>query len=362
MLGNRNRAADVRDGRSPAPLADPYLEWASAASFDVMSIEGDWVPLLVELNDRIRLAEFAARPWLTRRDLRSSVRVPVLYRTAPQGLAAATVCTVLVRTRAFREVIADPGWNRNIRHFGFGLPLSNVPAVRPSPAGRARGVRVPPQPQPVVIGLIDDGLAFAHERFCEPGQRTRIQYLWNQEAMAAPPVGAVPYGRELTAADIDRALSASLAGGQIDDSDVYYQLRHEDYRNSIHKAVGRRIAHGTHVMDLAATVAAPPAAAARPIIAVQVSSKVTGDTSGAHLTAAVLDGIWYILNRADRLAPRGSLADVVINTSYGMLAGPHDGSHALEMAIDQIVRGRQERGAKLAVVLPVGNDRLSRCH
>jgi len=53
---------------------------------------------------------------------------------------------------------------------------------------------------------------------------------------------------------------------------------------------------------------------------------------------------------------------VVVNLSYGRLAGPHDGTLDLELAIDAIVSNCAKAGISLRVVLPAGNSYISRCH
>ena len=97
------------------------------------------------------------------------------------------------------------------------------------------------------------------------------------------------------------------------------------------------------------------------LIGVQLPKGVTKGTSGGLLTPAALDAMHFILNRADQIASdesTGSLP-VVVNLSYGIIAGPHDGSSLLERAIDQLIATRP---TALRVVLPAGNYYLSRCH
>jgi hypothetical protein len=67
----------------------------------------------------------------------------------------------------------------------------------------------------------------------------------------------------------------------------------------------------------------------------------------------VLDGLMYILARC---APG---ADVVVNISWGTLAGPHDGSSILEAAMDQLIDLLHGR---LQITVPAGNAYQSRTH
>jgi hypothetical protein len=114
------------------------------------------------------------------------------------------------------------------------------------------------------------------------------------------------------------------------------------------------------VLDLAAG-AKPGAAPKWPIVCVQLPIATTADTSGATLAVKVIDGIWYILLRSLEVA-RLPLP-VVINLSYGIFAGPHDGTSHLECAIDAIVELWQGAfGVDVQVVMPAGNGHLSRIH
>jgi hypothetical protein len=88
----------------------------------------------------------------------------------------------------------------------------------------------------------------------------------------------------------------------------------------------------------------------RPIVCVQLPTITVADTSGLGLERYMLDGLHYILDRADRIAvSRGcDPLPVVVNFSSGVLAGPHDGSHPIEAAIDETIEwqrpGSCERG------------------
>jgi hypothetical protein len=99
----------------------------------------------------------------------------------------------------------------------------------------------------------------------------------------------------------------------------------------------------------------------RPIVCVQLPAAVTDDTSGASLDTYVVDGIRYILDQADAIARSRGCArlPVVINLSYGTIAGRHDGTSDIELAIAELIAARE---GSLQVVLPAGNGRLERCH
>jgi hypothetical protein len=227
-------------------------------------------------------------------------------------------------------------------------------------------------PPIVVMGIIDDGIAFAHERFRKIVgglAESRVENWWLQDGPFNPghfpftaPGGAlppVPYGCELSRLQINQLLAACTnAAGEIDDDLAYHQARLLDFRKKGHKSAAWRTAHGTHVMDLACGFDPDPPRHDRPIICVQLPVRVTANTSGATLFPFVLDALWYIFIHASQI-PGAENAPIVINLSYGRLEGPHDGTDLIELAIQALVF---LSGGRVRVVLPAGNSYLSRTH
>lgn len=215
---------------------------------------------------------------------------------------------------------------------------------------------------PVVVGIIDDGIAFAHERF-RNGAASRVEYWWLQDGPYSPG-SPVPFGRELKKDKIDSLLTACTHAGVVNEDELYRLAGLIDFRLEGHKSAAWRLAHGTHVMDLACGFDASAGRNDRPIVCVQLPARVTADTSGANLTPYSIEAIDYILDRADQIAAASGTGrlPVVINFSYGKLAGPHDGTSELEAFIDQRIAERDALGSSLDVVLPAGNSHLLRCH
>ena len=227
-----------------------------------------------------------------------------------------------------------------------------------------------PNPGTVVVGVIDYGIAFAHERFRLKQEETRIEYFWVQDAPcgegdAGQPEGQeavnpVPYGREINKGQID-VLLAAHADSKIVDEERLYRRAAVQLGNRWLRSVSRRVAHGTHVMDLACGYdLTDEDGRKRPIVCVQLPEATTADTSGENLDAYALDGIRYILERAEAIARQNDWAPlpVVINFSYGNVAGPHDGTSDLEEAIDELINAHPN----LKVVIPSGNSHLGRLH
>lgn len=239
-----------------------------------------------------------------------------------------------------------------------------------------------------LVGIIDEGIAFAHERFRLPDHKTRVEYFWHQDGKCRGPHPNGFYGREQRKDDwrypqhgsslhvdgIDTMLTRSVVGNQVDEDRFYRTSGLLDYTKPGHKAAAHRVAHGTHVLDIAAGYApnnAPGSSVGlnkRPIIAVQLPTRTVADTSGLGLEKYMLDGVRYILNRARRFSIAHGIPNlpVVINFSSQLLAGPHDGRSVIEEAIEELLQERRNRidgtGGPTELVLPAGNSHLSRGH
>lgn len=231
-----------------------------------------------------------------------------------------------------------------------------------------------PAPSPmllsrVAIGIIDDGIAFAHERFRAsadddvPGrQRTRFAALWLQDLETDAEDNSVAFGTRLEFNAIDAWFRRSAAAtGEIDEAEVYRLAGVHDFAKDTHKSTALRAAHGTHVADIACGYDPRDEGAkgaSVPIFAVQLPDAVTADTSGVNMGSYVLQALRQIMLWADRLDNEKPVP-LVVNFSYGILAGPKDGTHYLEREIDRLVEHRN-RTQPTAVVLPSGNAYRSR--
>ncbi len=229
----------------------------------------------------------------------------------------------------------------------------------------------------VIVGVIDEGLAFGHERFRAADGSSRVEFAWLQDAPCAYSTDAVGYGRELSKRGftddagrkilgIDALLRRHSKRGPLDESAFYRDAGLIDFGRREHKAAARRVAHGTHVMDLACGYPPKENRVDRPIICVQLPTATVADTSGIGLEKFMYDALLYICARADDLSNGGTSGDkklpLVINFSSGMRGGPHDGGSAIESAIDRLVQQRCFHDRPTAVVLPAGNSNLVRGH
>lgn len=237
--------------------------------------------------------------------------------------------------------------------------------------------RLDPLPQTVIMGVIDDGIAFANARFLRPGPsdqfQTRMAAFWNQDATCGntrPTQGyTLPFGHDWTQDEINAGLFTYPDGPHPDPAFAYRQ-------SQMSRAVAGLVQHGTHVMDLAAgydahdttanTLGEVPAdmALRRPIVAVQLAQLATQNASGAFMVPFVTHAIEYILDRAIRLQPEtGDRVPLVLNFSYGIYAGAMGGTGALEEWIDAAVTAMwHDHSIPVWVVLPAGNSHMDRTH
>ena len=225
----------------------------------------------------------------------------------------------------------------------------------------------------LIEALIDGGLALANNAFLDAQGASRIQHFWRQDngcggprpgqgqhrdghvpldpARAGRTPGDLGYGHELNCAAIAQAMHRfTPAGGTLDENALYRHLQLWDLTNPVN--------HGTHVMGLASghgSLLRPhnDTASHCDLVAVQLDWPNILDTSGGAMNVSILDGLIYILTRCHEAAP------VVVNISWGTLAGPHDGSSVLEAAMDQII---DLMGGRLQITVPAGNAHQSRTH
>jgi hypothetical protein len=272
----------------------------------------------------------------------------------------------------------------------FQLGLPRVPVASGDKARTAQWNQAPTQ---VVIGVIDDGFAFAHsEFFSTDSKNARTKHIWDQNGGHRRsdrndwlPVTAFNYGYELADEAIEKAvLLADTPGGYRAYAQLDYVPRRPDAESTSLSLsdplvgvapAGSMITatHGTAVLALAAGRSVPLDGTGMrlghkpnhaddgpdwPLILVQLPSRTSLDSSGGSLGVHVLDGLHFITQRArgDKAGPTPN--PVVVNISYGAIAGPHDGTTMLECAINDLVT----KYAQLWVVLAAGNAHGSKTH
>jgi hypothetical protein len=262
---------------------------------------------------------------------------------------------------------------------GIPLPRLTLP-IRALPPG---GAINPPGPRPdpspkigrdlqsdsVIVGVIDSGVALAHERFRRPDGGTRILNAWQQGGAWGGQMH-LPFGSELMQADIDAAMAASPTPHGVDEAAFNRRAGLVDYADAASERwIETAAPHGTHVADLAAGFDPAAKGSERdrlPMIVVNLAPRAAIGPSGSFLEFYVIWAIRHIVTTADAIwQSRFASADkvgqkgfpVVINLSYGLLAGPRDGTMAVQKYVAALNAGRAGR-PPVVLMLPAGNDNL----
>lgn len=261
----------------------------------------------------------------------------------------------------------SPRFRQSAKCIQLGLPLcsSALTSIPGRPKSKLGKPAIYPDagfpPETVVVGIIDDGIAFAHERFRRSDGTTRFAYFWHQDGRPAS-WPTVSLGREYGKKEIDALLGQAKHLGGVDEEKLYCLAGVADFAQLGRNTISWRLSHGTHVLDVAAGYDMKCNRTDRPIIGVQLPVACTASQSGAGLEPFVLCAIQYILHRAALLSVKaGRRLPVVINYSYSTYAGPHDGTSLLERAID-IMMAQTHPKNRRRMVLPAGNSNNARCH
>jgi hypothetical protein len=340
---------DGGGGKAPRPV-DPYLVWALWTDFRAFtpnSADLTELPFLVELNDPLNPP--------------SQLAMRGLYAVAlGAGDARAHCVTGLVQPRDLDAFLHSS----EVVRCQLGLPRLASAARESMDAPHNCSLREEQDAsKPVWFGIIDDGFAVAHPAFVDGQGVSRYRHLWDQNEHAASShwhhTCVVGYGAELS----------WPASTPMPEASFYPSV---DYLCELPSAPWRadqvppgRTAHGTAVAGLAAGRNMAPGAAADPasdvpMVAVQLPRATVADTSGGSLGVHVLDGLRYILWRAEARSHgvRAPETQVVVNLSFGGAGGAHDGQSILECAMDELIAQR----GNLAIVLPAGNSYRARVH
>jgi hypothetical protein len=343
-------------------VIDPYAYWAlgpGLQDFRLPSVAEQSVPVLL----RRKAGPWDEKAWAL---WRSVVEGPDMPERPPRdaepsdvGFFPLTKTLRLIEDHRFRRFF------ETLEHFTLGPPLPSSSVILRGHK-EARSLQSPSQavtPGTVIIGIIDDGIPFAHERFRKADGTTRVESVWVQHGLSADvPIG-FDNGFEVLKADIDNYLATCRQGDAIDEDEIYRRAGVADFTRDGRKSLAWRASHGAHVMDVACGWD-PEEAPDWRIICVQLPTATTADSSGASLAPYAVKALEYIRNRAQAIAGPGQSLPVVVNFSYGLLAGPHDGTHAIELAFDRILRQHNTTpGNKpMRVVIPSGNSHLARAH
>lgn len=309
---------------------------------------------------------FAGSPYLHELALRTAAPAPQPIPLATLEAYATNALGPAAQMDAGKAVLSALSYYAKLPEiYGAHFPAETI-NPKPSqgkPDLSAKFVDALPD-QPVLLAVLDEGLPFLHQRTIGPKGASRMVSAWQQEAKpqnlsACRP----PIGRCIDNAEIQRLID----GGQHEDT-AYRSCAAIDYNLPTSQRLSQPETHGAAVLGLAAGkkddthllmgVSFPPAA--------------VKDSSGTMLPFFVLLAICHCVEQTQRLAEylRGSdpkrfkdiAIPLVINLSYGILAGPKDGSGTLESVMEHLshLSPNDIPGiAEVQFVLPMGNGRQS---
>ncbi len=297
--------------------ADPYLVWADARG--TLPADLDRISVLVELTTNQTIDKL---PNLSGPGPKHIVEVSSLYPGTKGSGLSVRYCTMQVRPSFFSSLV-DCG----VARYAIGWP--RIPVAAQDKSIDLTWETVTRKP---VIAVIDDGLPFLHDafRYRDPAKKERSRVMWFKSLDKK-------FDVELSSTKIESYLSTPEAA-------VYKSLGYA--------RVASDVSHGAHVMGTAAGKNGSGFARELPVIAVQLPARTVVDSSGGSLAVHAADALRYVLNQVPPNRP------VVACMSYGIHAGPHDGSSLLECAMDEMLTQRQNA----AVVIPAGNNYLARGH
>lgn len=349
----------------PDPLSgtDPYLVWADGCDFapygDLKAPEK--IATLIELkpgqtvHDLIAHAGGGLQPSDIPAAYRGAGPQPRFITAWPRAEFFKRLKTSLAPVVA-RAEISLPVVPQRPRYKPPAAPTCG-PAVQ-------RGIH-----RKTVIGVIDDGCAFAHYHLQDSAGNTRVRALWDQEDQGAfVAQGQIPAdfgrGHEVTGIQLQTLINSFTQYQAVDESACYAAASYD----RLQKAA----THGTHVTDVLAgaepvgsrvgTATMPPtwadandvaASDDAGIVFVQLPRACLQDPSGAWLDLHVLDAMRYILSCAD-----GQTEQIIINLSFGPQRGPNDGTGMLEEAFEELAT----EFAHLTLTVAAGNGFSERGH
>lgn len=234
---------------------------------------------------------------------------------------------------------------------------AELPSPEPSRPDIPNGLEDAIKHAQVIHVVIDDTILPIHHHTRLVNGKTRYAAIWHQDGVYKEGQSS-PFGRVWYRDEIDKILQQNPAT-------IRREFGHDVSRRTGMPTGAIAMSHGSAVVDLFAGYSPREDLFAqtgvgdekRPIIGVQLPAQVFWDSSGLALGFFISTALDFVVSVAAGMG--GGEKPMVINLSYGMTAGPHDGSSFIERIID---RQLQDRRAKAAteMVLPVGNDHLAR--
>ena len=160
-------------------LIAPYAKWAILTDF--AHLKGEWFRVLLELNEPA--SAFAAR--IEKPFFMEHLRIPYIYQSPPREFKAddLTFCMANMTRKTLRALVTCVGTDEFVTRLMPLRPMIKrleLGTTEPSPLKKSRfriaAPLAPKSPETGVVAIIDDGLAFANERFRFANGTTRFEY------------------------------------------------------------------------------------------------------------------------------------------------------------------------------------------
>lgn len=175
-----------------------------------------------------------------------------------------------------------------------------------------------------LIGIVDSGIDYTLEDFCNPDGTTRIRALWDQTIMGNPPEGYA-IGTEYTKEQINAALFAESPAEQRRLVPSVDTSGHGTAVAGIAAGSGSTGNGASAAGDVKQNVGVAPESE---LIVVKMENPRTG---GFPRTTELMMGVDYVIRKG--LEYR---LPVAVNISFGNTYGSHDGSSLMERFLDDI--------------------------
>lgn len=233
------------------------------------------------------------------------------------------------------------------------------------------------------LTVIDDSFAFLNDAFIDRASKTRP---WRFDEIWFQDLPAVQSGRFRNGVRLDQdAVKPGIENPEgLSDFDLYrktYEARGDggairtfvplDLSSGRHQPLGFSESHGTHVAARALQVfdhkktEGLELSLTGVVLPVEVTENTSGSTLGSYLLAGIRQAMMWndqfyqgdATACEDRAQASGQVP-LVINFSYGVLAGMKDGTSRLNRAISEMIKARNGfvECRPTALVVPMGNS------
>ncbi|WP_299144251.1 S8 family serine peptidase [uncultured Tateyamaria sp.] len=346
--------------RDDAPLLDEVTDFRLTLAQAQVSefVDEIWWSVLIEVAN-VSIDEFEASVV----DYGSDLLIPAAYDAADRSREMARQPITIYARKRLIDTLNHADNPHHVVSLHLGAQTSDAYLDFDATSPELTPVTV--ADDAVVMAVVDDGIAIAHDLLRKGRVATRVAHA---SILEARPVlgGHSSVGRGLDSAAIDAALDAATFNDLLDEDLFYRSVGIVDWAATAVSTVAARTSHGTHVSGLAAGYPMEAACDNRPVICVALPNPAVEDTTGLDSLPILYLAFHILAKQAQRFCRAdGSLVPVVFNFSFGNSGGPHDGTGLFATLFEHYFGdNRQWPGPdqKAWLTLPAGNINLGRLH